>query len=124
MSVHVLCPMIRQLRELQSQQPTECKVTVTSTGDIVVQSHKFAYGLWSSLLSVLKVHCDSVCSEIFSHLDWMAFTDLNGCPINVIQDDCGWFNYSIESNGTQLNGNDLTINDLSPKEKVPVHRPT
>ena len=55
-SVRVLCPMIRQLRELQSQQPTECKVTVTSTGDIVVQSHKFAYGLWSSLLSVLKVH--------------------------------------------------------------------
>ena len=52
----------------------------------------------------------------------MAFTDLNGCPINVIQDDCGWFNYSIESNGTQLNGNDLTINDLSPELEMKMTR--
>ena len=48
-------------------------------------------------------------------MDWMDFTNIKGCPINVIQDIEHWSKYSIESNTTQFVGHDLKINDPSPE---------
>jgi len=61
--LHILCPMVRQLREMASRIPKKRKCTLDlEKGDIVVDQFRFPYNTWSQILP-LTVEKMNICLE-------------------------------------------------------------
>jgi hypothetical protein len=85
-AIHIMAPMMRQLREMHSRIPKRRKTTLDTKGNIIVDQYYFPYDIWTQIVPVsldkLKA-CVSACSK---NVWWEPIIDVN-TPIIVKTDD-------------------------------------
>jgi DEAD/DEAH box helicase len=83
-TIHILCPMLRQIREMNGRIPKRRKTTLDLCGNITVDQFFFPFDIWTSLVprTIEKIH-DCIKKMALGHW-WEPVIDLsNSLPVSV-----------------------------------------
>jgi superfamily II DNA/RNA helicase len=80
---NILCPFIRQLKEMHQRKGTKRLNTISPDGDIAVDGFEFPKLIWSKLIANVLKMCKNLLSKLLDGDKWAAVLDTRQ-PLSVV----------------------------------------
>ena len=83
--IHILSPMIRQIREMNNRLPKRRKTTLDENGNIIVDQYEFRFNDWSTIVPRTVAMLEAHIRQLVSGIWWERIVDL-ASPVQITVD--------------------------------------